>query len=77
MSPLVADRLCMQHHFAKEIGTFQQAMRFCCLVQRQAPVNHWLHASQRYEAYERLHILRAPPAYAHDAQRPHKDLPQV
>jgi hypothetical protein len=46
-------------------------------VQRKALVNHRLHASQRHETYERLHILRAPPAYTHDAQRPHKDLPQV
>ena len=40
-------------------------------------MNHWLHASQRHEAYERLHILRASSAYAHDVQSPDKDLPQV
>ena len=54
---------------------FEQAMRCRCLLQRQAPVNHRLHASQGHEAYERLHVLRTPPAYAHDAEGPHKDLP--
>src|SRR5262245_56760258 len=50
----------IEHYFAEEIGAFEQVMRCRSLVQRQALMNHWLHASQRHEANERLHILRAP-----------------
>jgi len=67
----------MQHHFAEKIGTFEQTMGCRRLVQGKALVNDRAHAPQGHEADQRLHILRAPAAHAHDAQSPDKDLPQV
>src|SRR5712691_10828818 len=67
----------IEHHFAEEIGAFEQVMRCRSLRQGKASVNDWAHAPQRHEAYEGPHILRATTAHTHDVEGADKDLPQV